>query len=71
MGTCENKGCPRKHPSAKVKDEAESLRLKVSELEGRLALSEQRSSQRVSVGIHNLAIVAALITGAVLAYWIK
>lgn len=53
MSTCKNKGCPQcygvvgcpavpvklcSHPSAKVTDEAEPLRTRIAELEGRLAL---------------------------------
>lgn len=64
-------GCMNKHPSAKVTDEAGPLRLKVAELEGRLAVAQERSTYTVSTGAANLAAAACLIVGALLVYFIK
>lgn len=57
-------GCPGvpvklcKHPTAKVKDEAEPLRLKVAELEGRLLVAQQGSIPSIFIKV--LCIVSML-----------
>lgn len=63
MGACENMGCPRKHPSAKVKDEAESLRLKVSELEGKLLCAQQSLVGHLPGGFVKILATVCLLAG--------
>lgn len=72
MPACKNKGC--KHPSAKVRDEAAWLRLKVAELEGRLQVRQVRQRRRMSPGVgmgYTVALLACVGVGALLGFLIK